>query len=110
MPVTVNNNSNSTTSTSSIPDNNRTPLTFSAADFQRWNQTTSVVHIPAKLVGKDKIPKVRGDIVKAIGEQKLAAVQALLPTKYMIQFTSSSYRHEINVKTLSQGHIGCQWL
>ena len=68
MPVNVINNSNPTTSTSSTPNNNKTPLTFSAADFQRWNQTTSVIHIPAKLVGKDKIPKVRGDIVKAIGE------------------------------------------
>ena len=92
MPVSIiNNNSNPTASTSSTPNNNKTPLTFSAADFQRWNQTTSVIHIPAKLVGKDKIPKVRGDIVKAIGEKKVAAVQALSPTKYRIAFTSSSY-------------------
>ena len=79
MPVNV---INPTTSTSSTPGT--TPLAFSAADFQRWNQTTSVVHLPAKLVGKDKIPKVRGDIVKAIGEKKVAAVQALSPTKYRI--------------------------
>ena len=98
MPVNVinsKNNSNPTASTSSTP--NKTPLTFSAADFQRWNQTTSVIHIPAKLAGKDKILKVRGDIVKAIGEKKVAAVQALSPTKYRIQFTSSSYRHERDV-------------
>ena len=99
MPVSlITNNSNPTASTSStLNNNNKTPLTFSAADFQRWNQTTSVIHIPAKLVGKDKIPKVRGDIVKAIGEKKVAAVQALSATKYRIAFTSSSYRHERDV-------------
>ena len=80
MPVvTIPPTSNSTTHTSNQP-----PLTFSAADFQQWNQTTSVVHLPAKLVGKDKIPKVRGDIVKAISKKKVAAVQALSPTKYRV--------------------------
>ena len=96
MPVSVIPN-NSTTSTSSTPS--KTPLAFSAADFQRWNQTTSVVHLPAKLVGKDKIPKVRGDIVKAIGEKKVATVQALSPTQYRIEFTSS-YRHERDVNAI----------
>ena len=51
MPVSVIPN-NSTTTTSRIPS--KTPLAFSAADFQRWNQMTSVVHLPAKLVGKIK--------------------------------------------------------
>ena len=96
MPVTVLTN-NPTTSTSRTPGNNQTPLAFSAADFQRWNQTTSVVHLPAKLVGKDKIPTVRGDLIKSIGEKKVAAVQALSATKFRIQFTSSSYRHERDV-------------
>ena len=68
MPVTVNNknNSNTTTSTSST-HNNKTPLTFSA-----------VVHLPAKLVGKDKIPKLRGEIVKATGKKKVAAILVTL--------------------------------
>ena len=89
--VTNKNNSNSTTSTSSTHNNNQTPLTFSAADF----------HLPAKLVGKDKNPKLRGEIVKAIGKKKVAAVQALLPTTYRIQFTSSSYRHERDVNGIT---------
>ena len=100
MPVNVINNNpttgNRTTSTSNTPS-----LAFSATDFQKWNQTTSVVHLPAKLIGKDKIPKVRGEIVKAIGEKKVAAVQALSPTKYRIPFTSSSYRHERDVNGIS---------
>ena len=77
MPVNVINN-NPTTSTSSTQANNKTPLAFSVADFQRWNQTTSVAHLPVKLVGKDKIPKVRGDIVKAIGEKKGGASAGLV--------------------------------
>ena len=56
---------------------NKTPLTFSASDFQQWNQTTSVIHLPVKLPGKYKIPKVRGEIVTATGEKKVAAVQVL---------------------------------
>ena len=96
MPVSVTTN-NPTTSTSRTPTNNQPPLAFSAADFQRWNQTTSVVHLPAKLVGRDKIPTVRGDLIKSIGEKKVAAVQALSATKFRIQFTSSSYRHERDV-------------
>ena len=60
-----------------------------------------MLHLPAKLVGKDKIPKVRGDIVQAIGEKKVAAVQALSPTKYRVGFRSSSYRHEKDINGIS---------
>ena len=96
MPVSVI-NSNLTTSNSTTSTPNKPPLAFSATDFQKWNQTTSVVYLPAKLIGKDKIPKVRGELVKSIGEKKVAAVQALSPTKYRVQFSSSSYRHERDV-------------
>ena len=63
MPIKVV-NSNPTTSTP-----NTAPLTFPAADFQQWNPTTSVIHPPAKLVGKDKIPKLRGEIVKPLAKK-----------------------------------------
>ena len=97
MPVSVIDSNNSATSNCTTSTPNKPPLAFSAADFAKWNQTTSVVYLPAKLIGKDKIPKVRGELVKAIGEKKVAAVQALSPTKYRIQFSSSSYRHERDV-------------
>ena len=96
MPVSVV-NSNLTTRNITTSTPNKPPLAFSATDFQKWNQTTSVVYLPAKLIGKDKIPKVRGEIVKAIGEKNVAAIQALSPIKYRTQFTSSSYRHERDV-------------
>ena len=97
MPVTVV-NSNPTTST---PSSQNPPLAFSAADFQKWSQTTSMIHLPAKLVGKDKIPKLRGEIVTALGEKKVAAVQALSPIKYRIEFRSSSYRHTADINGIS---------
>ena len=88
-------NSNPTTSTQ------HTPLAFSAADFQKWNQTTSMIHLPAKLVGKDKIPKLRGEIVTATGEKKVATVHALSPTKYRIEFRSCSYRSAADFNGIS---------
>ena len=71
---------------------------FTAADFQRWNQTTSVVHIPSRLVRNSKIPQLRKEIINAVGERKVSAVQALSPIKYHLQFKRSSDRHaaEIN--------------
>ena len=71
---------------------------FTAADFQRWNQTTSVVHIPSRLVKNSKIPQLRKELINAVGERKVSAVQALSPIKYNLQFKRSSDRHaaEIN--------------
>ena len=71
---------------------------FTAADFQRWNQTTSVVHIPSRLVRNSKIPQLRKELINAVGERRVSAVQALSPIKYNIQFKKSSDRHaaEIN--------------
>ena len=82
-------------------NNNMTASTstkFTAADFQRWNQTTSVVHIPSRLVKNSKIPQLRKELINAVGEHKVSAVQALSPIKYHLQFKRSSDRHaaEIN--------------
>ena len=82
-------------------NNNMTASTntkFTAADFQRWNQTTSVVHIPSRLVKNSKIPQLRKELINAVGARKVAAVQALSPIKYHIQYKQSSDRHaaEIN--------------
>ena len=74
MPLKDSTN-NPTTSTSITNASNKAPLVFSAADFHRWNRTTSVVYLPAKLVGKDKIPKV--------------------------EFRSSSYRHAADINGLT---------
>ena len=75
-----------------------TSTKFTAADFQRWNQTTSVVHIPSRLVRNSKIPQLRKELINAVGERKVSAVQALSPIKYHLQFKRSSDRHaaEIN--------------
>ena len=75
-----------------------TPIKFTAADFQHWNQATSVVHIPSRLVRNSKISQLRKEIINAVGERKVSAVQALSPIKYYVQFKRSSDRHaaEIN--------------
>ena len=90
-----------TMATSQINNNNQKPVTFSAADFQRWNQTTSVVTIPQRLIRSSKIPQLRKEIIQAIGERKVAAVQALSPYKYRIEFRYSSDRHAADVNGIS---------
>ena len=80
---------------------------FTAADFQRWNQTTSVVHIPSRLVKNSKIPQLRKELIHAVGERKVSAVQALSPIKYHVQYKHSSDRHaaEINGITFRGVHL-----
>ena len=99
MATSLNLNTKSYANASS--NNNMTASTsikFTAADFQRWNQTTSVAHIFLRLVRNSKIPQLRKEIINAIGERKVSAVQALSPIKYNIQFKRSADRHaaEIN--------------
>ena len=76
-------------------------VTFSAADFQRWNQTTSVVSIPQRLIRSSKIPQLRKELIQSVGERKVAAVQALSPFKYRIEFRRSSDRHAADINGIS---------
>ena len=85
-------------------NNNTTASTnkkFTAADFQRWNQTTSVVHIPSRLVRNSKIPQLRKELIHAVGERKVSAVQALSPIKYHVQYKHSSDRHAAEINGIS---------
>ena len=87
--------------TSQNNNNTLKTVTFSAADFQRWNETTSVVSIPQRLIRSSKIPQLRKELIQAIGERKVAAVQALSPYKYRIEFRYSSDRHAADVNGIS---------
>ena len=78
-------------------NNNTKTVTFPAADFQRWNQTTSVVTIPQRLLRSSKILQLRKEIINSIGEHKVAAVQALSPFKFRITFRRSSDRHAADI-------------
>ena len=78
-----------------------TNIKFTAADFQRLNQTTSVVHIPSRLIKNSKIPQLRKELINAVGERKVSAVQALSPIKYNIQFKRSSDRHAAETNGIS---------
>ena len=92
--ATSQNNSNTTSSSNNT-------ITFSAVDFQRWNQTTSVVNIPSSLVKTSKIPQLRKELINAIGEHKVAAVQALSPTRYRIEYRYSSDRHAADINGIA---------
>ena len=82
-------------------NNTQKPVTFSAADFQRWNQTTSVVTIPSRLLKSSKIPQLRKEIINSIGERKVGAVQALSPLKFRVEFRRSSDRHAADINGIS---------
>ena len=104
MATSLNSSSNMHNNTNTYANASKTNINagnntkFTAADFQRWNQTTSVVHIPSRLVRNSKTPQLRKELINAVGERKVSAVQALSPIKYNIQFKRSSDRHaaEIN--------------
>ena len=76
-------------------------VTFSAADFQRWNQTTSVVSIPQRLIRSSKIPQLRKELIQSVGERKVAAVQALSPFKFRVEFRRSSDRHAADINGIA---------
>ena len=40
---------------------------FTEDDFQMWNNTTSVVTLPPRIVGKDKPAVIRNDFISAVG-------------------------------------------
>ena len=82
-------------------NNTQKPVTFSAADFQRWNQTTSVVSIPQRLIRSSKIPQLTKEMINSIGERRVAAVQALSPYKFRIEYRRSSDRHAADINGIS---------
>ena len=86
-------------SNNTSPNNNNT-IKFSAADFQRWNQTTSVVNITSQIVKQSKIPQLRKELINAIGERKVTAVQALSPTRYRIEYRYSD-RHAADINGIA---------
>ena len=83
------------------PQTNNNTIKFSAVDFQRWNQTTSVVNIPSPIAKQSKIPQLRKELIHAIGERKVAAVQALSPTRYRIEFRYSSDWHAADINGIA---------
>ena len=70
---------------------------FTAADFTKWNQTSSCFRIPKQLIAKESISQVRVSLIQAIGSAKVSAVQALPENKYRLEFTSQ--QHKISFDT-----------
>ena len=107
MATSLNTNLNNKSYANANSNNNITasmPTKLTAADFQRWNQTTLVVHIPSRLVKNSKILQLRKKLINAIAERKVAAVQALSPIKYHIQFKHSLDRHATAINGIALHH------
>jgi hypothetical protein len=77
------------------------PPSFTKEDFALWNQTTSVFYLPKRLVGKSKVPQLRAELVKTIGEKKVSAVQALPDFKFRVCFSSPSVRCAYDINGLN---------
>ncbi len=73
---------------------------FTPADFAKWNTTASCFRIPRKLIGQVPIKEVGVLLVKAIGEERVCAVQALLDSKYRIEFASPSIKSYYDINGL----------
>ena len=73
---------------------------FTPADFVKWNTTASCFRIPRKLIGQVPIKEVRVLLVKAIGEERVCAVQALPDGKYRIEFASPSIKSYYDINGL----------
>ena len=70
-------------------------------DFAKWNQTTSVFHLPKRLVGKSKVTQLRAELVKTIGEKKVSAIQALPGLKFRVCFSSPLVRSAFDINGLN---------
>jgi hypothetical protein len=66
---------------------------FTAADFTKWNQTSSCFRIPKQLIAQESISQVRVSLIQAIGSAKVSAVQALPENKYRLEFISQQHKN-----------------
>ena len=66
---------------------------FTAANFTKWNQTSSCFRIPKQLIAKESISQVRVSLIPAIGSAKVYAIQALPENKYRLEFTSQQHKN-----------------
>ena len=77
------------------------PPSFTKEDFALWDQTTSVFHLPKRLVGKSKVPQLQAELVKTIGEKKVSTVQALPDFKFCVCSSSPSVRCAFHINGLN---------
>ena len=63
---------------------------FTVEDFAKWNQTSSCFRLPKRLVGQDAVKDVKVALIKAIGAERVSAVQRSQPMEALSPRTSSS--------------------
>ena len=74
---------------------------FTAADFAKWNSTTSCFRIPKHLVSKESVKQVRVVLIQAFGASKVSAIQPLQNCQYRVEFSSPSYKIAYNINGLN---------
>ena len=67
---------------------------FTEEDFGVWNIKTSVVSIPAKIVGKDKATVVQNDFISAIGAKNIVGCQILPLMQLRVQFKTGQLQYQ----------------
>ena len=77
------------------------PTVFSEADYAEWNDTTSVVTIPQRIVGQDKSAVLRDAIIIAIGANNLKGCQVLPRYQVRVQFKTGRLRRTFDMRGLS---------
>ena len=71
---------------------------FTEEDFGVWNVTTSVVSLPAKIVGKDKATVIRNDFISAIGANNIVGCQILPRMQLRVQFKTGQLRRSFDIR------------
>ena len=74
---------------------------FSEDDYAEWNETTSVVTIPQRIVGQDKPAVLRDELITAIGAKKLKGCQILPRCQVRVQFATGRLRRDFDMRGLS---------
>ena len=81
--------------------NNMSCPNFTADDFAKWNKTSSIFKIPARLIAKEAIKDVRVALIEAIGANRVACVQALPDKRFRVDFTAESFNIGYQINGLS---------
>ena len=55
----------------------------------------------SRIAKQSKIPQLRKELINGIGERKVAAVQALCPTRYRIEYRYSSDQHAADINGIA---------
>ena len=71
---------------------------FTEDDFQMWNNTTSVVTLPPRIVGKVKPAVIRNDFISAVGAHNIEGCQILPRLQIRVLFKNGTLRRRFDMR------------